>query len=154
MKTNTAIKQVETLALAAISYKGKIEAIGGVYDRLVQWAAPKGLINERTKMVTIYHDSPKTTDPSALRISACIVLNKPIPVEGEITRRTLESTKCLVSSLEITPVEFQQAWEASFAWMLKYGYQKSTIAPFEIYYNNAQEHPENKFIVDLCIPIL
>ena len=70
MKTNTAIKQVETLALAAISYKGKIEAIGGVYDRLVQWAAPKGLINERTKMVTIYHDSPKTTDPSALRISA------------------------------------------------------------------------------------
>jgi len=154
MKTNSVVKDVESLSLAAISYKGKIEAIGGVYDRLVQWAAPKGLINERTKMVTIYHDSPKTTDPSALRISACIVLNKPIPVEGEITRRTLESTKCLVSSLEITPVKFQQAWEASFAWMLKHGYQKSTIAPFEIYYNNAQEHPENKFIVDLCIPIL
>jgi AraC family transcriptional regulator len=154
MKTNSVVKDVESLSLAAISYKGKIEAIGGVYDRLVQWAAPKGLINERTKMVTIYHDSPKTTDPSALRISACIVLNKHIPVEGEITRRTLESTKCLVSSLEITPVEFQQAWEASFAWMLKHGYQKSTIAPFEIYYNYAQEHPENKFIVDLCIPIL
>jgi AraC family transcriptional regulator len=38
--------------------------------------------------------------------------------------------------------------------MLKHGYKKSTIAPFAIYYNNAQEHPENKFIVDLCIPIL
>ena len=154
MKTNTVVKQVETLALAAISYKGKMEAIGTVYDRLVQWAVPKGLINEDTKMVTIYHDSPKTTDPSSLRISACIVLNKPIPVEGEITRKTLESTKCLVSNLEITPMQFQQAWEASFAWMLENGYQKSTIAPFEIYYNNAQEHPENKFIVDLCIPIL
>ena len=154
MKTNTVMKQVETLSLAAISYKGKMEAIEAVYDRLVQWAAPKGLINETTKMVTIYHDSPKTSDPSALRISACIVLNKPTAVEGEITQRTIESTKCLVSKLEITPMQFQQAWETSFAWMLENGNQKSTIDPFEIYYNNAKEHPENKFIVDLCIPIL
>jgi AraC family transcriptional regulator len=154
MKTNSVVKHVESLSLAAITYKGRMEAIGAVYDRIVQWAAPKGLINKHTKMVTIYHDSPKTTDPSALRISACIVVNKPMTVEGEITQRTLESTKCLVSSLEISPTQFQQAWEASFAWMLKHGYKKSTIAPFAIYYNNAQEHPENKFIVDLCIPIL
>jgi AraC family transcriptional regulator len=104
MKTNTVVKQVETLSLAAISYKGKMEAIEAAYDRLVQWAAPKGLINETTKMVTIYHDSPKATDPNKLRISACIVLNKPIKAEGEITLRTLESTKCLVSKLEITPM--------------------------------------------------
>tara|TARA_B110000091_G_scaffold2744_1_gene2633 strand:- start:153 stop:617 length:465 start_codon:yes stop_codon:yes gene_type:complete len=154
MKTNTVVKQVETLALAAISYKGKMEAIGAVYDRLVQWAVPKGLIHETTKMVTIYHDSPKTTEPSALRISACIVLDKSTSVNGEVSLKTLESTKCLVSKLEITPMQFQQAWETSFAWMLKNGYKKSTIAPFEIYYNNAKEHPEKKFIVDLCIPIL
>ena len=93
MKTNTVVKQVETLALAAISHKGKMEAMGAVYDRLVQWAAPKGLINEDTKMVTIYHDSPKTTDSSSLRISACILLNKPISFEGEITQKPLERTK-------------------------------------------------------------
>jgi AraC family transcriptional regulator len=154
MNINPVIKQVETLALAAISHKGTMEAIGIVYDRLVQWATPKGLINETTKMVTIYHDSPKLTDPNILRMSACIVLNKPINIDGEITSRTIDRTKCIVSRLELTPMQFQQAWETSFAWMLKAGCKKSAIDPFEIYYNNAQEHPENKFIVDLCIPIL
>lgn len=154
MKTNPTIKQVEKLELAYIAHKGKMEAIANVYNRIVQWAAPKGLINNKTKMVTIYHDSPKITDPNNLRMSACIVLNNPIKVDGEVNLRTIEATKCLVSRLEITPFEFQQAWESSFAFMIENGYKKSDIDPFEIYYNNAAEHPENKFIVDLCIPIL
>lgn len=154
MKTNTEVKNIEKLELASISHKGKMEDIGNCYDRLVKWAAPKGLINEETKMLTIYHDSPKITDPNNLRMSACIILNNPIKVDGEVNLKTIEPTKCLVSRLEIAPFEFQQAWESSFAFMIENGYKKSEIDPFEIYYNNAAEHPENKFIVDLCIPIL
>ena len=154
MKTNPEIKKVPRLDLATISHKGKMEAIGSVYNKLVKWATPKGLINEQTRMVTIYHDSPKITDPNNLRMSACIVLNDPIELDGEVNLRILSPTKCIVSRLEITPFEFQQAWESSFAFMIENGYKKSEIDPFEIYYNNAAEHPENKFIVDLCIPIL
>ncbi|PQJ78635.1 GyrI-like domain-containing protein [Polaribacter porphyrae] len=53
-----------------------------------------------------------------------------------------------------SPFHFQQAWEYSFVWMTENGYKKSTLNPFEIYYNDASNHPENKFIVGLCIPIL
>ncbi|PQJ72005.1 AraC family transcriptional regulator [Polaribacter butkevichii] len=154
MNAKTEIKKIPRLDLATISHKGKIEAIGSVYNKLVKWAAPKGLINAQTRMVTIYHDSPKITDPNNLRMSACIVLNDPIEIDGEINLRVLSSTKCIVSRLEITPFQFQQAWESSFAFMVENGYKKSEIDPFEIYYNNAAEHPENKFIVDLCIPVL
>lgn len=154
MKTNTEVKKIEKLNLAYISHKGSMDVIGTIYERLVKWATPKGLMNEETKMVTIYHDSPKITDPNNLRMSACIILNKTIKVDGEVNLRTIETNKCIVSRLEITPFEFQQAWESSFVWMVENGYTKSSIDPFEIYYNNAQEHPENKFIVDLCIPIL
>ena len=153
MKTSPEIKKIPRLDLAYISYKGKMEAIGSVYNRLVKWATPKGLINNETRMVTIYHDSPKITDPNNLRMSACMVLNDPIDLDGEIDLRILSPTKCIVSRLEIAPHQFQQAWEASFAFMVKNGYEKSNTDPFEIYYNNAAEHPENKFIVDLCIPI-
>ena len=154
MNAKTEIKKVARLDLATISHKGKMEAIGSVYNKLVKWATPKGLINEQTRMVTIYHDSPKITDPNNLRMSACIVLNDPIELDGEITLKILSPTKCIVSRLEITPFEFQKAWESSFAFMIENGYKKSEVDPFEIYYNNAAEHPENKFIVDLCIPIL
>jgi AraC family transcriptional regulator len=33
------------------------------------------------------------------------------------------------------------------------GYKKADQNPFEIIYNNYNEHPEKKCIVDLCIPI-
>jgi AraC family transcriptional regulator len=154
MNAKTEIKKVPRIDLGYISHKGKMEAIGSVYNRLVKWATPKGLINEQTRMVTIYHDSPKITDPNNLRLSACIVLNDPIELDGEVNLKILSPTKCIVTRLEITPFEFQQAWEASFVFMIENGYKKSEVDPFEIYYNNAADHPENKFIVDLCIPIL
>lgn len=154
MNAKTTIKTMPRLDLAYISHKGKMDAIGSVFNRLVKWATPKGLINEQTRMVTIYHDSPKITDPNNLRMSAGIVLNNPVEIDGEVNLQVLAPTTCIVSRLEITPFQFQQAWESCFAFMIENGYKKSAIAPFEIYYNNAAEHPENKFIVDLCIPIL
>ena len=154
MNAKTEVKIVEQLELACISHKGKMEAIGNVYQQLIQWAAPKGLMNAQTKMLTIYHDSPKITDPNNLRMSASIILNKPVKAEGEVHLKTLSASKCIVSRLEIQPYQFQQAWESSFVWMTEHGYKKGENDPFEIYYNNATEHPENKFIVDLCIPIL
>ncbi|PWG06454.1 AraC family transcriptional regulator [Polaribacter aquimarinus] len=154
MKIKPEIKKTQRLDLAYIAHKGKMEAIGSIYNKLVKWATPKGLINDQTRMVTIYHDSPKITDPNNLRMSACIVLNDPIELDEEVNLRVLSPKRCIVSRLEITPFEFQQAWESSFVWMTENGYKKGENDPFEIYYNNAAEHPENKFIVDLCIPIL
>lgn len=154
MNAKIEIKKVPTLDVAYIAHKGKMEAIGSIYNKLVKWATPKGLINEQTRMVTIYHDSPKITDPNNLRMSACIVLNDPIEFDDAINLKVLSAAKCIVSRLEINPFQFQQAWESSFAWMIENGYKKAKKDPFEIYYNNAAEHPENKFIVDLCIPIL
>jgi AraC family transcriptional regulator len=154
MNAKTEVKNIEQLQLATISHKGKMEEISSVYDRLIKWAVPKGLINKQTKMVTIYHDSPKITNPNNLRLSACIVLNTPIKPTGEVNSRTIETTKCIVSRFEITPYQFKQAWESNFVWMIENGYKKSMLDPFDIYYNNAAEHPENKFIVDLCIPVL
>jgi AraC family transcriptional regulator len=155
MKTKTEIKQIEKLNLAYIAHQGNMDKIGKVFNRLIQWAAPKGLMSQdNLRMVTIYHDSPKITSPENIRSSIAIVLNSEISVDGEVGLKTIESTKCIVNRLEITQNEFQQAWESSFVWMTENGYKKSEIDPFEIFYNNAAEHPENKFIVDLCIPIL
>jgi len=154
MNANTAVKVIEKLQLAYISHQGKMEHIGSAYDRLVRWATPKGLMaQENLRMVTIYHDSPKISDPNNLRMSACMILNSNVSVDGEAGLRTIEPCKCVVSSFEITPYEFQQAWESSFVWMVENGYQKADKDPFEIYYNNYVDHPEKKFIVDLCIPV-
>ena len=154
MNAKTEVKILDQLDVAYISHVGKMDLIGNAFDQLIRWAAPKGLMGqENLRMVTIYHDSPKITDPNHLRMSACIVLNAKTSVEGEVSLRSIESGKCIVSRFEIAPHEFQQAWESSFVWMTENGYRKADKDPFEIYYNNYLEHPEKKFIVDLCIPV-
>ncbi len=155
MNAKVSVQQVEKLELAYISHKGEMEKIGAVFNRLIYWATPKGLMNqENLRLLTIYHDSPKITSPDAIRSSIAIVLNAKTTVAGEVSLKSIEPGKCIVSRFEITPNEFQQAWESSFVWMSENGYKKRDQDPFEIYYNNAQEHPENKFIVDICIPIV
>jgi AraC family transcriptional regulator len=155
MKAKVSVQNVEELQMAYISHKGEMEKIGEVFNRLIQWAAPKGLMNQdNLRLLTVYHDSPKITSPDNIRSSIAIVLNSKTSVEGEVSLKTMNPGKCIVSRFEITPNEFQQAWESNFVWMSENGYKKGDKDPFEIYYNNCQEHPENKFIVDLCIPIV
>ncbi|CAL2104350.1 protein of unknown function [Tenacibaculum sp. 190130A14a] len=148
------VKVLPEIELAYISHQGRMDSVGNAYDRLVKWAVPKGLMNQpNLRMMTIYHDSPKITDPSKIRMSACMILNEKVTANGEINLKTIPATKCIVAHLEVTPREFQQAWESNFVWMSENGYRKADRDPFEIYYNNAQEHPEGKWIVDLCIPV-
>lgn len=154
MNAITEVKNVGDFELAYVSHVGKMDDLGNAFDSLIRWAAPKGLMGqENLRMVTIYHDSPKITDPNHLRMSASMILNQPTKVDGEIGLRTLEATKCIVSRFKIAPFEFQQAWESNFVWMTEHGYKKADKDPFEIYYNNYLDHPEKKFIVDLCIPV-
>jgi AraC family transcriptional regulator len=155
MNAKVTVQNVEKIQMAYISHKGEMEKIGEVFNRLIQWATPKGLMNqENLRLLTIYHDSPKITSPDNIRSSIAIVLNEKVTVEGEVSLKEFSPGKCIVSRFEITPNEFQQAWESSFVWMSENGYKKSDQDPFEIYYNNCQDHPENKFIVDFHIPIV
>ncbi|WP_299123932.1 AraC family transcriptional regulator [uncultured Tenacibaculum sp.] len=154
MNAKTEVKVVPEMQLAYLSHKGGMDLIGSVYNRLIQWAAPKGLMGQpNLRMVTIYHDSPKITSPDQVRQSACMVLDRKVTSGGEVNLKTLPATKCVVSRVEVVGEQFQKAWESSFVWMSEHGYRKGDQDPFEIYYNNAEEHPQKKWIVDLCIPV-
>ncbi len=154
MKANTEVKTIPELQLAYISHQGNIDLISETYGKLMQWAFPKGLMQqEDLRMVTIYHDSPKITSPDKVRMSACMTLNREVKTEGEVNLRTQAAAKCVVSRFEIAINEFEKAWESSFVWVSEHGYKKADQDPFGIYYNNPEEHPEGKCIVDICIPV-
>lgn len=123
------------------------------YEKLIRWATPQGLMNDKTKPITIYHDSFKVTEHHKVRISACLLLEKPIKAEGEIGLTSIESGKFIVGSFEIGLNEFEKSWTGLYLWMNENGYKKADREPFEIYHNNFMEHPERKAIVDFCIPI-
>ncbi len=153
MKAKIEIKEMPKLDLAFITQIGH-NGMENTYDKLIKWAIPKGLLeNENLKVVTIYHDSFKITEPDKVRMSACISLNEKIEVSGEIGLTTIEKGKFIVGHFEIRINEFEKSWNSLFIWMNENGYKKADRNPYEIYYNNFNEHPEKISIVDFCIPI-
>jgi len=152
MNAKIQIKEMPKMDLAYVSSIGP-QNLEKSYKKLIRWATPQGLMTKQAKPVTIYHDSFKVTENDKVRMSACLLLNKAVKIEGEIGLTTIEAGKFIVGSFEIGLNEFEKSWTGLFIWMNENGYKKADRVPFEMYHNNFKEHPEKKAIVDFYIPI-
>lgn len=153
MNAKIEIKETPELNLAGITHIG-INGIENAFEKLTKWANSKGLLKDsEAKMGRIFYDSFKVTESNKVRMSIFLITNQSFETEGEINRVTINKGKCIVGRFEITPNDFEKSWTGLFIWMNENGYKKSVENPFEIYHNDFREHPENKFIVDLYIPI-
>jgi len=145
MNAKIEVKETPELNLAGVTH---------VFEKLTKWAIPKGLLkNPEAKMGRVFFDSFKFTAPEKVRMSIFLVTNESFETEGEINKLTISKGKCIIGRFEITPMEFEKSWTSLFIWMNENGYKKGNENPYEIYHNDYREHPENKFIVDLYIPI-
>jgi AraC family transcriptional regulator len=148
------VKELPEMQLASVLSIG-VQNIETAYNTLISWAVSKSLFTkENVKMITVYHDSFKDTAPDKVKIHACMLLNEPVKLDGEIFSETLSKGKYIVSRQEITLQDFEKNWQDLFLWMKENDYQYRKNPPFEIYHNNYKEHPEQKCIVDFCIPVL
>lgn len=153
MDTNIELKELPEMKLAYISHVGH-DHLGLTFKRLLNWAGQKGLLNSPGfKMLNIYHDSFKITAADKVRMSACILLEKPVETGGEIGLKTIGKGKYVIGHFEIRTEEFGNTWTELYIWLNKNGYQTTEKNPFEIYHNDGNTHPEKKFKVDLCIPV-
>ena len=101
----------------------------------------------------IYHDSYKITNPEYVRMSVCILIDNKLKLDEGLGLIQFPKGKHLVGRFEIGITEFEKSWSSMFIYMNEHGYQMRDLPPFELYQNNFNEHPEKKFILDLCIPI-
>jgi len=153
MNATIEVKEIPKSSVAFITQIGE-NGLDITFEKLINWAKPKGLFdNPKVKMARIFHDSFKITEPDKVRMSACILLEKPVEVSGEVGLTAIEKGRCIVGHFEIEPKDFEKSWRGLFVWMNENGYKKADRNPFEIFHNNFNEHPENKAIVDLYIPI-
>jgi AraC family transcriptional regulator len=136
-------------------YKGDSQLFERLFGKLMAWAGPRGLLRfPETKMLTLYHDDPEITDEDKLRISVCISVPEDTAVDGEIGKMAIPGGRYAVAHFELSPEQYQEAWEALYqGWLPQSGYQPGDSPAFELYLNDPREHPEHKQIVDICVPV-
>ena len=154
MKTNIEVKEMPALDLIYCRHVGQFDQIGKAYEKLYKWAMPRGLIKfPGTHTVTVYHDDPKVTEIDKVRQSACITIDKDVKPEGEFGKLNVPAGKFAVGHFAIDVTEFKHAWDAMCLWVSESGYQPDDRNSYEFYYADPEHHPENKFELDICIPV-
>lgn len=153
MDTKIEIRQMPQLELAYVRHTGAFNMIGRAYEKLFRWAGPRGLVGPATHTVTVYRDDPAITAIEKVRQDACITVAGDVRAEGEVGRATVPAGKYAVGRFELRETEFEQAWNTMCAWLTESGWQPADSPTYEYYHNDYREHPEHKFIVDICIPV-
>ncbi|WP_299711698.1 GyrI-like domain-containing protein [uncultured Tenacibaculum sp.] len=145
---------IEDIDVAYIPHIGPFQNLGKAFEKLLQWAYPRNLMNGGNQIMSIYHDSPKITAPDKLKVSACISIDKSKVDTSDINTRTIKGGKYIEANFELGLDEFQKTWEGIFVWMFNKGYKiNSDLDPFDIYHNDFNTHPQKKCNTTIYIPI-
>lgn len=147
------IREMPEIKLAFITQTG-MNGWENKFDEIVKWANSNHLFKDReAKVVRIFHDSIRIVGEDKVRMSIGVEVTETMNIGKEIEFTIIKGGKHLVGYFEIDDENFGKAWDILLAFMYKNGYKKGEGNPYEIYYNNYKQHPEKKYVVDICIPI-
>jgi AraC family transcriptional regulator len=153
------VKDLPKMTVAYVRHIGPYKGDPALFERLssklFQWAGPRNLLKfPATKYLIVYHDNPEITNEDKLRLSICITVDPVTEVSGEIGKMEIPSGMYALCRFEIKADEFQEAWNHAYGvWLPQSGYEPDDRPCFELYHNDHKEHPEKKFILDICIPV-
>jgi len=154
MNAQITVKELQEIPLAGIMHIGEFEKIGGFYQQLIEWGHKKEVLSTSNfRAITMYHDNPNVTQLSKVRYSACVTIDKPIKAEGKIRPLSIQKGVYAVGNFILNTDEFPKAWKNLSMWVLENDCEFRDGTYFEVYLNDHKTHPEQKFIIEICIPI-
>jgi AraC family transcriptional regulator len=133
-------------------YQGQADVFARIFDRLMSWAEPRGLISPDAWVLAVYHDNPSITDDAFLRVSACISVPADTPASGDIGRMRLTGGSAAVAHFELGDQDYPQAWRAVMGWLLDSGYEPDDRLPYERYFVD-RPAAAGRTNVDICLPV-
>lgn len=159
IQTNVEVKELPEMHFAYVRnigpYKNNPKLFETLFGKIFAWAGPRGLFQvPETKMLAVYHDDPSMTDESKLRISVGITVAPDTKVEGEIGKMIIPSGKYALAHFEIGINQYEEAWNLVYGgWLPESGYETDDRPCFEMYLNDPKTHPQNKHILNICVPV-
>ncbi len=154
MNAQIVVTELAEKKLAGIMHIGEFDKIGGMFQRLMEWGHQKGVLDTLAfEAITIYHDNPNVTPLEKTRYSAGISINKDIEPEGEIRPLVIKKGIYAIGRFEVQASDIGKAWKSICVWVMENGYEFRDGDYFEIYHNDPKTHPEQKSILDICIPL-
>lgn len=144
------IKELNKTPLLAKSHTGDYMQIGQAFEKVGQYAAAKGLMNQDTKFYGIYYDDPKTVNANDLKSAACITSDA--EPDADMERKIIPAGKYATLLFKGSYAELEQPYNWFFGvWLPQSGHEAGDFPPFEEYVNDAKTTPPQELLTRIHI---
>ncbi len=133
-------------------YSSNGQLFNRLFTELYEWSNDRSLVNADSKWYVIYHDYGYETQEELLRLSVCLETNEVVSPSDGIGKMQIASGKYARGQFRVGVTEFGYAWRYMLAvWLPNSGYILDERPSFEYYTMSSKE--EDKFVVEICLPI-
>lgn len=153
-------ENLEDLRIIYIRFRGSYAAFRKqsrmLFNELFEFATKNDLIVENeTKVLTIYDDNPFITDDKNLRTSVAMTIpnDRTFQETGNICLSSI-SGKFGVGHFELSAKEYGDAWNYMYQeWLFKDDQKARDAVPFELFVTEPPKNFRDKSFTDIYIPI-
>jgi AraC family transcriptional regulator len=150
------VRELPTVRVAYLRNVGPYGAHGipGLWVRLHQWMAPRGLERDDTITLGVAHDDPRVVAPEKCRYDACVVVPEDFR-DDTIDFKHIEGGRHATTPFVGTAEEINAAWDRFYReWLPTSGFQPADRLCFELHHGDAHVPGEpERFRCELCLPI-
>lgn len=141
--------------LATIAHQGSYLEIGTAFDRLCNWAAGRGLMGPKTRMIGVFYDDPQTVPEKQLRSAAGISVDAEIKTEGDIRIMDIAAGRHAVLLHKGPYAELAKAYAWLFGtWLPQSGEEAADRPVHEEYLNNPSKLPPADWLTEIRLPLV
>lgn len=147
--------KIEKIPPYRIAYIRKVGPYGSdnmqTMEKLKSWAKSNYLLNDKSIILGIAHDNPKTTKPEDCRYDTCFVVSNDYSVKNDyMSQGNIGGGRYAVFKVNHTAEAVQKAWIEIFPELLKQGHQFDETRPILERY---KVEMVNKHYCEICVPL-
>jgi len=148
------IETIGPLRVAFIRHIGPYPEVGATWQRLMQWAGPKGLFHPGVKCLGICYDDPEVTPPDKIRYDACLEVGPGVQGEGEVGVQVIEA-RDYAATYHRGPYENLAETYARVCgqWLPTSGREAAAAPCLEFYMNSPEHTPPADLMTEVCVPL-
>ena len=150
------IRTIEPLRVAAMRHVGPYTEVGPYFERIVGWAAQRGLLGPQTQVLGIYHDDPQGTPPAELRADACIRVPESASADPEsgVEITEIPAGEYAVATLKGPYERLPEAYQWLVGqWLPSSGREAAHLPCFEIYPNSPADTAPEELLTEIHLPL-
>ena len=142
----------------ALQHFGDYQMIGASFERLMAWAAGRGLLEKPARSYAIYYDDPISKPKADLLSEACLAFPSDVDIsalaQGEIKTLTIPGSRCATFLFKGPYSDLDRPYRWLYdTWLPASGEEVGQNPPYEEYLNDARTTPPTELLTRICIPV-